>query len=101
MFSTLRPLPSLGKEWKWFSVHEVLPDAKLWVQRAQSDILSFSIGYLLHLSTNKIRGLGFEPDTAARLSCIFETQKAENSPLLETPYDPAPYIKFTLCLGGS
>eukprot|EP00808_Paulinella_micropora_P014035 g79800.t1 len=61
MFSTLRPLPSLGKELKQFSVREVLPDAKLWVQRAQSDILSFSLGDLLHLSTDKIRGLSFEP----------------------------------------
>eukprot|EP00808_Paulinella_micropora_P030239 g72982.t1 len=52
--------PSLGKEWKRFSVCEVLPDAKLWVQHAQSDILSFSLEDLLQLSTDKIRDLGFE-----------------------------------------
>eukprot|EP00808_Paulinella_micropora_P024587 g6598.t1 len=47
---------------------------------------------LLHLSTDKTRGLGFEPGTAARLTCLIEKQKAENPPLLKTPCDPAPYI---------
>eukprot|EP00808_Paulinella_micropora_P004253 g28653.t1 len=90
--STPRPLPSLGNEWKRFSVCEVLPDAKFWVQRAQSAILSFSLGDLLHLSTDKIRGLTFEPCTAARLTWLIEKQKAENPPLLQTPHDPSPYI---------
>eukprot|EP00808_Paulinella_micropora_P016608 g26428.t1 len=43
MLSTLRPLPSLGKEWK-------------------------------------------------RLKCLIEKQKAENPRLLQTPYDPSPYM---------
>eukprot|EP00808_Paulinella_micropora_P006851 g52090.t1 len=39
-----------------------------------------------------MRGLGFEPGTAAILNCLIEKQQAENPPLLETPYHPAPYI---------
>eukprot|EP00808_Paulinella_micropora_P020185 g12421.t1 len=91
-FSTLRPLPSLGKERRRVSVCYALPEATLWVKRAQSDILSFPLGDLLHLSTDKIRGFGFEPGTAAGLTCLIEKQKAENPPLLETPLNTAPYI---------
>eukprot|EP00808_Paulinella_micropora_P011325 g3077.t1 len=81
------------KEWRLFSVREVLPDAlSLFSALSLTFFLSFFLGDLLHLSSDDIRGLGFEPCPAARLICLIEKQKAENPPLLETTHEPSSYI---------